>query len=99
MLDSKPLNVTSDISEIVCDVNEFRSCYEFGFFKYANGPNGFKIYAQEGLLPGNASMLIVDENGGVFAWLGAGQPLQGWSKIQGLYSKVYRFLAGYYSQN
>jgi D-alanyl-D-alanine carboxypeptidase len=97
MLRREPLNLLSGNEGQDCDASEFRKCYGFALYQYRELNSSLDVYIQGGNLPGNTNMVMVDDHGGVTAWVSSGQPLRGFAQTKELYSYLYSALEEQYS--
>jgi len=52
-----------------CDHSKFKNCYGYGFYSYAP-PGRQKMLIKEGYMPGSSGVVVINEKGEVFVWLG-----------------------------
>lgn len=65
-------NILSRNTHYHCDYSVIRDCYGYAMIPYQSGPKSLKIYFREGNLEGLASLVVVDEHGGVTVLLSNG---------------------------
>ena len=52
-----------------CDDRSLKFCYGYAFYSYSP-MGGERLYVKEGYMPGAAGVAVVNDEGGVFVWLG-----------------------------
>ncbi|WP_091852305.1 serine hydrolase domain-containing protein [Marinobacter segnicrescens] len=97
-LDAEPLTVLDGDMESGCDPKENQACYGYGVYRYQPNKEEMPLFIHSGKLPGNPSAIVVDPEGGVLVWLGAGGPRPGSDADQDFYDYLRGVLASHYGR-
>jgi len=98
VLDAEPLNILDGDMEGDCNPGEMQACYGYGIYRYQPDGAEMPLYIHDGKLPGNPSAIVVDPEGGVLVWLGAGGPRPGGEATQDFYDYLRGVLANHYQR-
>ncbi|WP_348677726.1 serine hydrolase domain-containing protein [Alcanivorax profundi] len=52
-----------------CDDRSLKNCYGYAFYSYSP-MNGERLYVKEGYMPGASGVVVINDEGEVFVWLG-----------------------------
>lgn len=96
-LDAEPLTILGGDMESGCDPGETQACYGYGVYRYQQEEAEIPLYIHGGKLPGNPTAIIIDPQGGVLVWLGAGGPRRGTDATREFYDYLREALTQYYA--
>ncbi len=96
MIQSEAPGLRSAPVEPECRVDQHYQCYGYAFYRYQPGENRMPVFIHGGALPGSSAAVVADSEGGVFVWLGAGEPPDGTHGKRRFYDYVYKRLESFY---
>ncbi|MFL1406136.1 serine hydrolase domain-containing protein [Marinobacter sp. M1N3S26] len=97
-IQSEDLSITdASDSNAICNPAEYRSCYGYGLYRYQPGPEAGHVHLHGGKFPGNTSVVMVDDQGAVLVWVGAGSK-PGAGRTEVFYDQLYQSMVGHGSR-
>lgn len=91
-LNTGPLTILDGELGDGCNPAKVQSCYGYGVYRYQPSDASKPLYIHGGILPGSPSAIVIDPEGGVLVWVGAGGPRPGSDATQGFYDFLYEQL-------
>lgn len=78
----------SAVPEGECDLNSFRGCYGYAFYRYRPSDLQNAVLMHEGYLPGSSSLVVVGPQGDVLVWLSGGRAYGGFMNAEEMLNQM-----------